>query len=144
MWQGITCIIEKGDGTPYMHTYLTGMVEIADCVLRIANCGLRAAEGTERSAACTTLFWPNSNINFWFLGQNMYIKHNVEYQCWVFLAGCYFQLQLYGRSNLPSMLMIQLINTIKIHFLSDSGVVSHFNCTLCSFPIEIMDVKLEH
>ena len=43
-----------------------------------------------------------------------------------------------------SMLLIQLINTMKILFLKDSGVVSHFGYTVYRFQLEIMDVQLVH
>ena len=42
------------------------------------------------------------------------------------------------------MLLIQLIDTMKILFLTDSGVVSHFRNTVYRFVHEIMDVQLVH
>ena len=42
------------------------------------------------------------------------------------------------------MLLIQLIDTMKILFLTDSGVVGHFGCTVYRFQLEIMDMQLVH
>ena len=72
----------------------------------------------------------------------MYFKHNI-----VSILNFFNELLFPKLSNwivqfTVHAYIIELFSTMKILFLTDSGVVSYFGYTVYAFQLEIMDVQL--